>query len=135
MFWFFFSNPFTHVNIVNLKIKTKSHYFAHQIRITKPILLQNLNLKPILLQNLSSSHTLTSPPLNPKLTLSFPQNQNPKLRFSHYCRRHHEAPPLHLLVFLYYTTHSLPVIIFNWKSNSIPNAQVRLLSSFSFLWI
>ena len=78
MFWFFFSNPFTHVNIVNLKIKTKSHYFAHQIRITKPILLQNLNLKPILLQNLSSSHTLTSPSAKPKTNPFLPPKSKPK---------------------------------------------------------
>ena len=128
MFWFF-SNPFTHVSIINLKIKTnKSHYFLTNKTGTSS--------KSLLF---SRAHHL---PLNLKLTLSFPkiktQNSDSPTAAAAAATTncyHHESLPLHLLVFLYYATHSLPVIVFNWKSNSIPSAQVRLLSSLSFLWI
>ena len=60
MFWFFFSNPFTHVSIINLKIKTnKSHYFLTNKTGTSS--------KSLIF---SRAHHL---PLNLKLTLSFPK--------------------------------------------------------------
>ena len=112
--------------IINLKIKTnKSHYFLTNKTGTSS--------KSLLF---SHAHHL---PINLKLTLSFPKiktqnSDSPTATATTDCC-HHQSLPLHLLVFLYYATHSLPVIVFNWKSNSIPSAQVRLLSSFYFLWI
>ena len=90
-------------------------------------------------KSLFSSHTLTSPSPKPKTHHFLPPKSKPKAQILPLS----PPPPWiaattnhHHCIFwfssLYYVTHSLSIIIFNWKSNSIPQSLGTLAFLFFF---